>query len=97
MIKVFVMQSCPDCARVEKEIAQNPRFELIDIGQDVKNLKQFLALRDSDPIFASIKKQGSVGIPCFVKEDGTITFSPSDFQLFEAKEGASCSLDGKGC
>lgn len=97
MIKVFVMRSCPDCARVEKEIAQDPRFELIDIGQDVRNLKQFLALRDSNPIFSPIKERGAVGIPCFMKEDGTVTFSPSDFHLSDPQEETSCRLDGKGC
>ena len=33
MIKVFVMQTCPDCA-VIKEIAKDDlRFQLIDIGE----------------------------------------------------------------
>ena len=75
MIKVFVMQTCPDCASIKQQAQGDPRFQLIDIGEHVRNLKQFLALRDNCPAFNSVRQRGSVGIPCFVLEDGTITFS----------------------
>ena len=108
MIKVFVMQTCPDCASIKREAQGDPRFQIIDIGEHVRNLKQFLALRDTNPAFDSVRQRGSVGIPCFVLEDGTITFSQEEACLAlgntsslgdngAMEEGASCSIDGKGC
>ena len=108
MIKVFVMQTCPDCASIKREAQGDPRFQIIDIGEHVRNLKQFLALRDTNPAFDSVRQRGSVGIPCFVLEDGTITFSQEEAFLalgntstlgydVAMEEGASCSIDGKGC
>lgn len=105
MIKVFVMQTCPDCAGIKETVKDDPRFETIDIGAHVRNLKQFLALRDSSPAFDAVKRNGSVGIPCFVLEDGSVTFSPADAHLPEPAaavphdeaQGSSCSIDGSGC
>lgn len=97
MIKVFVMQTCPDCTIVKEQAKEDPRFEIIDIGEHVRNLKQFLALRDNNPKFDAVKRKGALGIPCFVLEDGSITFSPDDVQLHEADTAPSCSIDGKGC
>ena len=47
MIKMYVMHTCPDCEYVEKQVAGNPNFEVIDIGKHVRNLKQFIKLRGS--------------------------------------------------
>lgn len=108
MIKVFVMQTCPDCAAVKKLAQDDTRFQIIDIGEHVRNLKQFLALRDINPAFTPILQSGKIGIPCFLLEDGTITFSLDDAvnsiavnaqvsYTLENEEGNSCSIDGKGC
>lgn len=97
MIKVFVMGTCSDCTQVKSQLAGNSKYELIDIGEHVKNLKQFLHLRDNNHAFDEIKAQGYVGIPCFVMEDGTIKFSLDDIVIEDLPDGAACSLDGKGC
>lgn len=97
MTKVFVMATCPDCTQVKAQLAGNPNYELIDIGEHVRNLKQFLALRDNNPAFDEVKDHGYVGIPCFLLEDGSVKFSMDDIVIEEAPEGAACSLDGKGC
>ena len=39
MIKMYVMETCPDCEYVEKQVEGNPNFEVIDIGKHVRNLK----------------------------------------------------------
>ena len=62
MIKMYVMHTCPDCEWVEKQVEGNPDFEVIDIGSHVRNLKQFLDLRDSNPAFDEAKKIGDVGL-----------------------------------
>lgn len=75
MIKVYVMATCPDCTQVKAEAANDPRFELIDLGEHVKHLKAFLTLRDTHPAFDKVKARGNIGLPCFVMEDGSIDFS----------------------
>lgn len=103
MIRIYGMESCPDCTYVEEQARDKDNFEIIDIGEHVRNLKEFLRLRDSCPAFDGAKRNGSVGIPCFVLEDGSVTLSPEEAGLHSRPaagapaEGASCSLDGKGC
>lgn len=108
MIKVFVMETCPDCSLIKQQAKTDPRLQIIDIGEHVKNLKQFLYLRDNNPNFDTIRKNGSIGIPCFLLEDGNITFSYEEANAYEItssvmnndnsiEEGSSCSIDGKGC
>ena len=66
------MHTCPDCEYVEKQVAGNPNFEVIDIGKHVRNLKQFIKLRDTNPAFDEAKAVDDLGIPCYVLEDGTV-------------------------
>ena len=49
------MQTCPDCEYVEKQVEGNPNFKVIDIGKHVRNLKEFLKLRDTHPAFNEAK------------------------------------------
>lgn len=99
MVKIYVMETCPDCAAIKRQAEGRRDIELVDIGKNVRDLKEFLRLRDSDPVFDEVKANGSVGIPCFVLEDGTVTLSPQDagFEPNEIADGASCNIDGSGC
>ena len=97
MTKVYVMSTCPDCFEVKARLLGNPDFEIIDIGDHVRKLKEFIRLRDSSPAFDTIKADGSIGIPCFVSEDGRISFDTEAFIPEELPAGAACRLDGKGC
>ena len=97
MTKVYVMATCPDCSEVKERLSGNPDFEIIDIGEHARNLKEFIRLRDSSPAFDSVKAAGSIGIPCFVEEDGRISFDTEEFVPEGYSSGASCSIDGKGC
>ena len=100
MIKIYGMNTCPDCTYVEEQVKGNERYEVIDIGAHVRNLKEFLRLRDKNPVFEATKRAGAVGIPCFVLEDGTLTLSAEDAGLHSRPtetEGASCRIDGSGC
>lgn len=93
------MQGCPDCEYVEKQVEGNPGFEVIDIGMRVRNLKEFLKLRDTNPAFDEAKEIGNIGIPCYVLEDGSVTLYSKDVGLEPNPdaEGTSCSIDGRGC
>ena len=99
MIKIYGMPTCPDCTYVEEQIKGNDRYQVIDIGAHVKNLKEFLRLRDSSPAFDGAKRSGAAGIPCFLLEDGTVTLVPEEAGLRSrpVAEGASCRVDGSGC
>lgn len=99
MIKIYGMETCPDCTYVEQQVTDNNRYEIIDIGKSVRNLKAFLKLRDNNAVFATAKASGAVGIPCFVLDDGTVTLTPEDagLQSRPTAEGASCNIDGSGC
>lgn len=100
MIKMFVMKTCPYCEYVERQVEENPQFEVIDISEHVRNLKRFLDLRDNHPAFDEAKKIGDIGVPCYVLGDGTVTLSSKDAGLEPMPDeniGASCSIDGSGC
>ena len=43
------------------------------LASSLPDLKAYLALRESSPVFEGPKARGSLGIPCFVREDGTVT------------------------
>ena len=81
MIKIYSMPSCPDCRHVEEQIAGLDGYEVIDIGSHVRLLKEFLRLRDSSPAFDDARRCGSIGIPCFVLEDGRVTLVPEEAGL----------------
>ena len=98
MIKIYGMKSCPDCVAVDEQVKGNNNYEIIDIGEHVRYLKEFLRLRDNSPVFDEAKQMGYAGIPCFVLEDGTITLNPEEAGLKAADSDAtSCRLDGSGC
>ena len=98
MIKIYGMKSCPDCVAVDKQVEGDSRYQVIDIGEHVRLLKEFLRLRDNNPVFDEAKKKGYAGIPCFVLEDGTVTLDPEEAGLKSGKpEPTSCRIDGSGC
>lgn len=74
-MKVYGSQICVDC-RNYKAIQKNRGFdaEFIEITEDTGKLKEFLRIRDQEPIFDQVKENGGIGIPLFVSEDGRKTF-----------------------
>lgn len=99
MIKIYGMATCPDCTYVEKQVEGNSDFKVIDIGLHVKSLKEFLRIRDTNPVFDDVKRVHAAGIPCFVREDGSVTLVPEEvgLQSRPVGEGAACRIDGSGC
>lgn len=99
MIKIYGMETCPDCTYVEEQVKGNDNYQIVDIGRHVKYLKEFLRLRDRLPVFDEAKKAGAAGIPCFVLDDGTVTLTLEDAGLRSRPtgEGVFCRIDGTGC
>ena len=80
MTKIYVMESCPDCTQAKQLYGENPDYEIIDIGKQARSLKEFLVLRDNHPAFDKVRERGTIGIPCFVKEDGTVIISMKHYE-----------------
>ena len=97
---------CPDCVACKKNFDfYHIEYEFIDINKTLRNLKAFLKLRDTLPVFDHCKEIGDIGLPTLVKEDGTVFLSWEKFleennhKVLEFKEEdiKVCSLDHKGC
>lgn len=80
MITIYGTPSCPDCAYIMSQIEGNADYNFIDICKDKDNLKLFLKLRDTEAIFAPVIGNG-IGIPSFVREDGSVTRIPEEVGL----------------
>lgn len=79
-MKVYGTAICIDC-RNFKALKENRGMEdiqYIDITENTDNLRAFLGLRDTMEAFQSVKEHGGIGIPCFVKEDGTVSFDVNE-------------------
>ena len=98
MIKVYGMKTCPYCTYIYGQIKNDRRFEVIDIGEHVRYLSEFLMRRDTDPSFEQSKRLHDIGVPCFVLEDGSVSLDPARVGLREySPKEESCSMDGRGC
>lgn len=80
MLTIYGSMQCPDCVRCRKDLDEKGvAYLYLDFSDSLRNLKAFLSIRDTDPRFAAVKEQGSIGIPCIVKEDGSVTLSWEEF------------------
>lgn len=80
MLKIYGSMLCKDCvACVEALTRGGVPFEFLDFAADLGSLKAFLAIRDGNPLFDEIRGQGKIGIPCIVREDGTVTLTWEPF------------------
>ena len=73
MLKIYGSMLCPDCVKCREDLDRvGVAYEYLDFADSLLNLKEFLKLRDETPVFESLKGEGKIGIPCIVKEDGTV-------------------------
>ena len=80
MLKIYGSMQCPDCTRCREDLDRaEVAYEYLDFGTNLKALKEFLAIRDKNPVFAQVKEMGSIGIPCILREDGTVTLNWVEF------------------
>lgn len=70
-MKVYGSHLCEDTQKALKELKD---VEFRNISEDLSALKEFLAIRDNNPLYDDVKKNGGIGIPVFVLDDGTVTF-----------------------
>ena len=80
MLKIYGSMQCPDCVAGCEDLKKaEVAFEFLDWDHNLRYLKEFLALRDKTELFADVKAAGSIGIPCIVKEDGSVTLSWEEY------------------
>ena len=80
MLKIYGSMQCPDCVACRKDLdAAGVAYEYLDFADDLRNLKAFLAIRDKEAVFAPVKENGSIGIPCILREDGSVTLDWTEY------------------
>ena len=73
---IYGSMLCPDCVQcLQDQDRAGVSYEFRDFGKDLRALKEFLLLRDSEPLFAEVKENGKIGIPCIVDDDGSVRLS----------------------
>lgn len=74
MLKIYGSMLCPDCVQCRESLDRaGVAYEYLDFGDSLKYLKEFLAIRDSSELFEEVRAAGSIGIPCIVEEDGSVS------------------------
>ena len=80
MLKIYGSMLCPDCVQCREDLDRaGVDYVYLDFAEDLMNLKEFLALRDSCDLFAPLRKEGKIGIPCICREDGAISFDWKEY------------------
>ena len=80
-MKVTVIGShlCPDTLYALNKLSEaKADITFKNLSASLPDLNAYLALRDSSPLYDAVKKNGGIGIPAFVLEDGTVTLDLAD-------------------
>lgn len=74
MIKIYGSMLCKDCVQCREDLDKaGIPYEYLDFADSLLHLKEFLAIRDVNPIFQAVRENSSIGIPCIVLKDGSVT------------------------
>ena len=80
MIRILGSMLCKDCVQCRQELdSADVKYEYCDFSEEIKYLKEFLSLRDTEAVFASVREEGRIGIPCIIREDGSVTLGWQEF------------------
>ncbi len=77
-MKITIIGShlCPDTLYALHElIDRKASVDFKNLSADLKDLKAYLAVRETEPAFEAVKNNGGIGIPFFILEDGTRTLN----------------------
>lgn len=82
MPKVYGSMLCPDCVEAKEYFEKvNYKYEFVNITESMKNLKEFLALRENRKEFEEVKKLGYIGIPAILTDDNKIILGNEVLQV----------------
>ena len=80
MLKIYGSMLCPDCVACRNDLDEaNVPYEYYDFAQSLANLKTFLQIREGNPLFDQVRAAGGIGIPCIVRDDGSVTLTWEEF------------------
>lgn len=71
-MKIIVIGShlCPDTIYALCKLKENKvDFDFKDISSSFPSLKEYLNIRETNPIYEEVKNKGGLGIPCFLKDE----------------------------
>jgi glutaredoxin-related protein len=75
LVTVYGSHFCSDTrSALDKFKEAGVEIDFRDISEGLDALKEFLILRDSNPLYEEVKKNGYFGMPFFRMEDGRETF-----------------------
>lgn len=79
MLKIYGSMLCGDCVQCREDLdREGVAYEFLDFAESLSNLKEFLKLRDGNPMFDALRAERKIGIPCIVSEHG-MTLSWKEF------------------
>ena len=74
MLKIYGSMLCPDCVQCRKDLDKaGIQYTYLDFSEDLRHLKEFLSIRDSNGEFSKVKENGAIGIPCILDEEGNVS------------------------
>ena len=80
MLKIYGSMLCPDCVQCREDLDKAcVEYDYLDFSESLKHLKEFLVLRDNNAVFEDVRKDGKIGIPCLVDEDGNVSLSWDEY------------------
>lgn len=80
MLKIYGSLLCPDCVKCCEELDRaNVEYEYLDFSENLRNLKEFLKIRDEEEQFAPVREAGKIGIPCILRPDGSVALDWVEF------------------
>lgn len=73
---IYGSMLCPDCVQCVQDLdAAGTAYRFCDFSEDLAHLKAFLKIRDENPAFEALKREGKIGIPCIVRDDGSVSLT----------------------
>ena len=82
MLKMYGTMLCQDCVEAKEHFEKiNYKYEFIDITASIRNLKEFLYLRDNRKEFEEMKRLGYVCIPAILTDDNEIILGDDIFEI----------------
>ena len=74
MLKIYGSMQCPDCVQCCNYLDEaGVAYEFLEFSDSLLYLKEFLQLRDGKDLFASVRLEGKIGIPCIVDDAGNVS------------------------
>lgn len=80
-MKTIILGShlCPDTrAALALYTEKGVDYEFHNLSEDLSYLKEYLQLRETNPLYTPVRAAGGIGIPCVILPNGTATLNPEE-------------------